>query len=110
MGLGAAQDGWRVVRPVGWIEDLLRKVICIIGGAMIAAGIAATPFSALGQPAAPAKDTAPSDFRKLELEAIENGLKDAEANRAITQVESDWNTRARERYERARDLALQAAK
>ena len=44
------------------------------------------------------------------LRTLAGNRKDAEANRAITQVESDWNTRARERYERARDLALQAAK
>ena len=44
------------------------------------------------------------------LRALAGNRKDAEVNRAITQIEGDWNARARERYERARDLAMQAVK
>ena len=44
------------------------------------------------------------------LRTLAGNRKDAEVNRAITQIEGDWNSRARERYEQARDLAIQAAK
>ena len=36
--------------------------------------------------------------------------KDAEINKAITQFESEWNTRARENYEQARALATEASR
>lgn len=44
------------------------------------------------------------------LRVLGANRKDADANRAITQLEGEWNSRARERYEQARDLATQAAK
>ncbi len=44
------------------------------------------------------------------LNILAGNKKDAAVNSAITQLESQWNTAARERYEQARNLAAQAAK
>ena len=44
------------------------------------------------------------------LRTLAGNRKDADINRAITQSEGDWNSRARERYAQARNLAAQATK
>ncbi len=44
------------------------------------------------------------------LKTLAGNKKDATVNSAITQLESQWNTAARERYEQARSLAIQASK
>ena len=51
----------------------------IIRIVMVSAGLAASPVCAQTQP----------DFRKLELEAIENSLKETEANRSRLKSEID---------------------
>ena len=43
------------------------------------------------------------------LKIFSGNKKDPEVSQAISQFESDWNTRAKQRYEQARELALKAA-
>jgi len=43
------------------------------------------------------------------LKIFSGNKKDPEVNKAISQFESDWNTRSKERYEQARELATKAA-
>jgi murein hydrolase activator len=57
---------------------------------IISAIVAAAPLHAQTQaPVSLTQESSLSDFRKLELEAIENGLKDAEANRSRLKSEID---------------------
>ena len=71
--------GRRSQRHTGRIEGFLRIFGLIIRIVMVSAGLAASPVSAQTQP----------DFRKLELEAIENSLKETEANRSRLKSEID---------------------
>ncbi len=43
------------------------------------------------------------------LKIFSGNKKDPEVSKAISQLESDWNTRSKERYEQARELATKAA-
>ena len=71
--------GRRSQRHAVRIEGFLRIFGLIIRIVMVSAGLAASPVSAQTQP----------DFRKLELEAIENSLKETEANRSRLKSEID---------------------
>ena len=73
-GLGRRSQG-----HTGRIEGFLRIFGLIIRIVMVSAGLAASPVCAQTQP----------DFRKLELEAIENSLKETEANRSRLKSEID---------------------
>ena len=52
--------------------------------------------------------TAAQSLRELK-KIFSGNKKDPEVSKAISQFESDWNARSKERYERALDLAKKAA-
>lgn len=86
----------RLDRGAGSIEGRVRRIGLSVGFAMVVACWMPDPLSAqlfapaqsVQQPAAKEGNSA-LDFRKLELDAIENSLKEAEANRARLKSEID---------------------